>query len=55
MVGEEGPRIQGVKDLMNQGDKGMFSKNFINDVRTLLTSRLKCLNCLNLLNKLRRP
>jgi len=55
MVGEEGPRIQGVKDLMNQGGKGLFSKNFINDVRTLSTSRAKCLNCLNLFNKLCRP
>ncbi len=36
MVGEEGLRIPGVK--------GLFSKNFISDVRTLSTSRVKCLN-----------
>ena len=37
---EEGPRIQGVKDLMNQGGKGIFSKDFISAFNILSISAM---------------
>ncbi len=48
LVGEEGPRIhtrgQGVKDLMTQGDKGLFSKGFISAFNILSISAMPFLS-----------